>query len=63
MVNTRFNSIKSAMCALCSATSIPVCTLAGGCGINALDIFKVIAISGGAGFGAFFTFVTQRNKN
>ena len=49
------------MCAICGV-GVPVCNLAGGCGVQMLDFIKIAGMTGGAGLGIALTTVRANLK-
>lgn len=50
------------MCAICSM-GVPVCSLAGGCGVEVLDYIKIAGMTGSAGLGVALTTLRANAKN
>ena len=49
-----------AMCVACSLTSVPVCTLAGGCGPQLIDTIKIVAMTTAGGAGVALPYINAK---
>lgn len=50
------------MCSICSAVGVPACPLVGGCTLQTLDVVKMLAMTGGAGFGMVVTALQTKKE-